>query len=254
MAANRIRSAGPTMKESTKLTCRTRCTAGSTEPTPTMQLIAHRGCADQYPENTVYAATQAAPHVDAIEIDVRRCGSGELVVFHDARLDRLTEHTGKIAETTWSELQTLRIEDSSHGIPRLTEFLRAIPSDVGLDIELKESGLVEEVLGLIEPTDRPFALTANRAAVAGSIVDRTSGPAAGFIIWEDPERGLEAARRLGCELIVPQASLCLGTDLIDTAHTIGLDVWVWTVTDRDTASQLQRAGVDGLIVDRWDVL
>lgn len=219
-----------------------------------MQLIAHRGCADQYPENTIYAAEQVAPHVDAIEVDVRRCASGELVVFHDARLERLTGQTGKVAETPWSKLRTLRIQETAHGIPRLPELLRAVPPAVGLDLELKESGLVEDVLELVEPTDREFALTANRAAVAGTIMDQPSGPNGGFIFWEYPGRGLEAARRLGCELIVPEASLCLETDLIEAAHARGFDVWVWTVDERETAKRLQRAGADGLIVDRWDVL
>jgi glycerophosphoryl diester phosphodiesterase len=219
-----------------------------------MQLIAHRGCADQYPENTIYAAEQVAPHVDAIEVDVRRCASGELVVFHDARLERLTGQTGMVGETPWSELRPLRIEGTAHAIPRLAELLRAIPPAVGLDLELKESGLVADVLELVEPTDHEFALTANRAAVAETITDQPSGPTGGFIFWEDPGRGLEAARRLGCELIVPEASLCLETDLIEAAHVRGFDVWVWTVNDRDTAKRLQRVGADGLIVDRWGVL
>ncbi|MFB6361709.1 MAG: glycerophosphodiester phosphodiesterase [Halobacteriales archaeon] len=219
-----------------------------------MELIAHRGCADQYPENTIYAVKQAAPHVDAIEVDVRRCGSGELVVFHDAELERLTGQHGLVAETPWSELRTCRIEGTAHGIPQLSELIRAIPPDVGLDLELKVSGLVEDVLEVIEQTDHEFALTANQAAVAEAIVDHSSGPAGGFIFWEHPWRGLEAVRRVGCELIVPEASLCLGTELIETAQTYGFDVWVWTVDDRETARRLQEAGADGLIVDRWDIL
>lgn len=219
-----------------------------------MQLIAHRGCADQYPENTVFAAEQAAPHVDAIEIDVRRCATDELVVFHDARLDRLTERTGPVAEVPWSELRTLRIGDTEHGIPRLAEFLRAVPDGVGLDIELKESGLVEDVLALVEPTERAVTLTANQAAVVEAMVEQSDGQKAGFIFWDDPWQGLDAARRLDCDLIVPEFSLCLGTDLIDAAHSQGFDVWVWTVDDRETAAELRRAGADGLIVDRWDVV
>lgn len=224
------------------------------DSTHAMQLIAHRGCADQYPENTVFAAEQSAPHVDAIEIDVRRCATGELVVFHDARLDRLTDRTGEVAETPWSELQTLRIDETPYGIPRLADLLQAVPPDVGLDIELKEPGLVDDVLELIEPSDRAVALTANQAAVVEAIVEGASGQASGFVFWDDPRRGLEAAGRLDCDLIVPEASLCLETDLIETAQARGFDVWVWTVNDPETASKLRRAGADGLIVDRWDVV
>lgn len=202
----------------------------------------------------MYAAEQAATHVDAIEIDVRRCATGELVVFHDAGLKRLTDRTGKVSQTPWSELRTLRVDGTPYGIPRLPELLQSVPPDVGLDIELKEPGLVDDVLDEIDPSDRTIALTANQAAVVAAIEERTSGHASGFIFWEDPHRSLEAARRLDCDLIVPEVSLCLGTDLIDSAHAQGLDVWVWTVNDRETATRLDRAGADGLIVDRWDIL
>ena len=52
--------------------------------------IAHRGFADDYPENTPLAFRKASERADAVEMDVQRCGSSELVVFHDAYLDRLT--------------------------------------------------------------------------------------------------------------------------------------------------------------------
>ena len=73
-------------------------------------LIGHRGCAAQYPENTVGAIERAAPHVDAVEIDVRRCGSGEVVVVHDADLGRLTGASGSVADADYDELRDLTVE------------------------------------------------------------------------------------------------------------------------------------------------
>jgi len=221
---------------------------------PRMQIIAHRGCADQYPENTLAAFKQAAPHVDAIEIDARRCGSGELVAFHDERLDRLTDGTGLVAETTWSELQALSVAGSDHGIPRLPALLRAIPDEVGLDIELKEQGLVADVLQPVGSVNNTVTLTANQPTVIEEVVSTGSSHPFGFIFWDDPDAGFEIADRYDCDLLVPEVSLCLETNLIDRAHANGWDVWVWTVADRQTAAQLAQTGADGLIVDRWDVI
>ena len=55
-----------------------------------MRLIAHRGFAETFPENTVLAVREAARWADAIEVDVRRCGSGEIVCLHDATVDRVS--------------------------------------------------------------------------------------------------------------------------------------------------------------------
>lgn len=55
-----------------------------------MRLIAHRGFAATAPENTIAAVQSAADHADAVEFDVQRCGSGELVVIHDDTIDRVT--------------------------------------------------------------------------------------------------------------------------------------------------------------------
>ena len=49
-------------------------------------------------ENTLVAIERAAPDADMIELDVRRCGSGELVAIHDPDLDRVTGATGRVAD------------------------------------------------------------------------------------------------------------------------------------------------------------
>ena len=56
--------------------------------------IGHRGAAGHEPENTLRSIRRALElGADGIEIDVRLAG-GELVVFHDARLERTTDGRG----------------------------------------------------------------------------------------------------------------------------------------------------------------
>lgn len=219
-----------------------------------MKVIAHRGCAEQYPENTIHAFEQVADRVDLIEFDVRRCATGELVVFHDDRLDRLTGLNGSVSETSWAELQQLTVGDSDHGIPRLESVLEAMAPDVGLDIELKEPGLSEDVLEALSLEQRDVTLTANDPAVIAELSRTASNVPRGFIFWDAPGNGLELARRHECDVAVVEHQLCLEHGLVERAHESGLAVWAWTVTDRTTAADLRRAGVDGLIVDRLDIL
>ena len=69
-----------------------------------MLVIGHRGASGYVAENTLESIQKALDlNVDGIEIDVQRCASGEIVVFHDKELDRLTNHKGLIEKTNFDE-------------------------------------------------------------------------------------------------------------------------------------------------------
>ena len=77
-----------------------------------MLTIGHRGARGYIAENTLESIQKALDlNVDGIEIDVFRCASGEIVVFHDKKLKRLTGHNGLIEETTFEELKNIIIEN-----------------------------------------------------------------------------------------------------------------------------------------------
>jgi len=88
-----------------------------------MRCIAHRGFAGEYAENTVGAVASAADIADWVEVDVRRCGTGELVVVHDETVDRVTDSTGEVAELSQAELAQLNVLRKRWGIPTLAEVL-----------------------------------------------------------------------------------------------------------------------------------
>jgi glycerophosphoryl diester phosphodiesterase len=98
--------------------------------------FAHRGGASEAPENTLPAFQRA---VDLgyryLETDVHATRDGVLLAFHDRVLDRVTDHTGAIAELTYAEIAEARI----HGldpIPRLSELLAEFP-DVRFNVDVK---------------------------------------------------------------------------------------------------------------------
>ena len=218
-------------------------------------LIGHRGCAGQYPENTVAAVERAAPHVDAVEIDVRRCASGDLVVFHDAELDRLTGMSGRVADTDWSDLRDLTVLDSGELIPRLEEVFDAAPDELLVNVELKEPGIASDALGVARRADNEVLFSSFYPEALASLRDRSPATDRALLVADrGVERAVESATDLGCVALHPPIDLATEPGFVETVRDAGLAVNAWTAHDREDAERLLAAGVDGVIADRWDVL
>ncbi len=207
-----------------------------------MDCIAHRGYASTFPENTVGAFERAAESADWIEFDVRRCGSGEVVVCHDEAVDRTTDGSGAVADLSADELAALDVLDSGEGVPTLGAALAAIPDDVGVNVELKEGGLAEDVLAAT-------AEVGNELLVSSFEDDLLAGldvPTAVIETGEDD--GVERALALDAAAIHPYYGVC-SEGLVARAHDHGLRVNAWTIDDGEAERIARSAGVDGLIVD-----
>lgn len=107
---------------------------------------AHRGLhgtvgADTYAaENSLTAFRRAKEYGFGIELDVRLTKDGELVVFHDNTLDRVTNGKGEVIEHTLAELRELSLSGTEDTVPTFDEVLELIDGAVPLLVELKESG------------------------------------------------------------------------------------------------------------------
>jgi len=102
--------------------------------------IAHRGLHNRalgVIENTIGAALAAIEHDFAIECDVQLTKDGEIIVFHDDELERLTDGVGPVKHKTLLEIKALNLRDSKEKIPTLTEFLDTLSSKVPLICEIK---------------------------------------------------------------------------------------------------------------------
>lgn len=219
-----------------------------------VQLIAHRGCADMYPENTVLAVQKSAPYVEMIEIDIQRCGSGEIVVFHDDQLDRLTDATGSVSTMDWKILKGLTIQNSEQTIPRLVDMLAAVSSDRTFNIELKHTGMAEDVLSIVKNFDNEILYSSFSAEALQELGELDGDAPLAYVIASTPDIGCVMAEYVGCIAVHPDYNLVLETDFVEQAHEDGFEVNVWTIADIDTTMKLVEAGVDGIFVDRWDVL
>lgn len=219
-----------------------------------MEIIGHRGCAAQYPENTVRAVTRSAAFLDAVEVDVRRCESGELVVFHDETVDRLTGGTGRVDELSWTELRELEVLDSGEHVPRLRTVLNAVPDAVSVQVELKETGLARDVRRAIADVARDVTISSFRPTAIEAVNDLDWRVPTGLLFESDHRAAVETALELDCATVHPHYDCCLETDVVSRAHDAGFDVVAWKAarTPEEVAT-LRAMGVDGVTADRWDI-
>ena len=112
--------------------------------------IGHRGAKGHIAENTIASIHKAIElGADGIEIDVFLCKSGEIVLFHDKTLEKLTNGYGNIEDKNLEELRKLKVLNSSYSIPTLEEVLKSIDKDIFLNIELKGRNTAQGSLDVI---------------------------------------------------------------------------------------------------------
>ena len=130
----------------------------------TARPIAHRALhGGALVENTLGAAAAAVAANYAIEVDLQLTADGEVIVFHDATLDRLTLGTGAVAEKTLIQLKRIAFKDGTERIPTLVELLSLVGGRTPLVLELKsnwdaDDRLVRRVAKELEPYAGPVAV------------------------------------------------------------------------------------------------
>ena len=220
-----------------------------------MYVIAHRGVADEFRENTLGSFSAAIDAgADMIEFDVRKIRTGEMIAFHDSQINgvALTELDRKqIAEYTGAE-------------PALfSEILKLCTGRVMLDIELKEDGYVDEVV------DGVTAASAVDQVVVTSFVPNAVAqvkklmPAmkTGLLIGGGPGDSylrarlnelypVELAQEISADYIAPHFLLArLG--VLKRSAAAGFPCLVWTV---NVEEEIRRLAADprvaGIITDR----
>jgi len=116
--------------------------------------IAHRGLHDRGAgriENSLSAIRAAVERGFGVELDLQVSADGAAMVFHDARLDRLTGETGEVRARDAAELGEIALTGSSDRIPTLEAVLAEVAGRVPLLLEIKDQdGALGENIGPLE--------------------------------------------------------------------------------------------------------
>ncbi len=222
--------------------------------------IAHRCAVGFAPENTLCGVAKSIElGADAIELDVRICGSGELVVFHDKKVDRISNGAGYIAKKTLAELKQLDLGDNQK-ISTLRELFDFVDRRILIDIELKGEGTAQAVAELIQEyvTEHgwsydDFLVTAYEHHMLKEFTIIMPHVAVGTLLDGIQLDYAAFAAELGAQVVGASRNQ-INQNYIDDIHTRGMKVFVHVVNDLDEIAEFKAMGVDGIISDYPDRL
>lgn len=225
-------------------------------------VISHRTQMGTMPENTLAGIDAAFEGgADGVEIDVRATADGELVLFHDATLERTAADPRPLADLTLEDLRALEVIDTHDSggprpIPTFDETLACVDGRGLLVIELKEPGLEERVAAAVRAHQaaeacwiwsfQPAVVQASRAALPEVPAWLTFSAGSPTYLGDvDP---FEFAPRIGAAgLSVHHQQVT--PELVDRARRRGLLVATWTVNEPDDLARVRDAGVDAICGD-----
>jgi glycerophosphoryl diester phosphodiesterase len=221
-------------------------------------VIAHRGASADAVENTIAAFRLARAHgADGVELDVWRCASGEVVVFHDDDLVRLGKRPGLVRALSWAELQ--KVDVGGERIPLLDDVLEEL-GPLLVNVELKshralfDDGLPAAVAAVLRRHDAGARALVSSFDPLLLLRFRMHAPefATGLLFEREQSRPLRegwAARLLRPAAMHPERVL-VDARAVRRWHDRSLAVNVWTVDDAAELRLLAAIGVDGLITNR----
>ncbi len=245
-------------------------------------VIAHRGGAGLWPENTMFAFERARHSgVDVIETDVHETADGVLIVIHDPTLERTTDGTGRVNAMTLAEIKkldaafrfstdggkTFPLRGSGITIPTLQEVFSAFP-EMRFNIEpkqnapspakllcrvIREHGMADRVVvgSFRQSTLDEFRRECPEVATSGSPTEVSKFLAmykAGLANSYSPTmQALQVPEYAGGLQVLTEG-------FVAAAHARNLQVHAWTVNETSDMRRLLELGVDGIMTDYPDRL
>jgi glycerophosphoryl diester phosphodiesterase len=246
------------------------------------RVIAHRGGAGLWPENTLLAFRNAHEMgVDIIEMDARITREGIPVLCHDASVARTTNGSGRINDMTFGELQeldagyrwtpdggqTYSFRNRGIRIPALDVVFETLPNArYNIEFKSKESELLQEVSRLVNlhaMSDRVMFVSGSNKTISEfrSISPRIATAASlreGFLFFVVSSLRLEAMYTPECFAFQGPEYIfginVLPPSLIAAAHARNTEVHVWTIDSNSEMRKFIEMGVDGIITNYPDKL
>ena len=228
---------------------------GEMERSAETLVIGHRGAMGHVTENTLASVQKAMDlGVDMIEIDVFKIKSGEIMVFHDVRVDSLTNGTGNIEDYSFLELKQLTLE-GNHKIPMLQDVIKLINNKIPLNIELKGANTSDSVNHIINVfvqkqgwQSENFIISSFNWKELREMRRLNPDIAIAVLTEDDPLDAIPVAKELNAVAINPDFGT-LTTENVRRVQKEGYKVYTWTVNNPEDILRVQRMGVDGIFTN-----
>ena len=241
-------------------------------------VIAHRGGAGLFPENTLYSFERAAElGVDVIELDIHGTSDGELVVIHDATVQRTTEGVGRISEMTLDQLKkldagyrwspdngiTFPLRQKGIKVSTLQEVFKALPK-MRFNIEPKQAApsLVKPLCKIIHENkmiERVVVGSFQQAIIdefrrecPDVATSASTTEVSKFLAMY--KTGLTKAYHPEMQALQVPDFIGITDEFVKAARERNLQIHVWTVNETKDMERLLKTGVDGIMTDYPDRL
>lgn len=246
-----------------------------------VERVAHRGGAGLAPQNTLAAFRNALSlPIDAVECDVHMSRDGQVIVFHDYTVEKLTNGEGNLLDLDFAYLRSLNAAAHFPGgwtepqqIPTLHEVLELVKGQLKVYIEIKLSkrgkvygrysnmaemvvdevrlaGMLDQVLvmsfdWLILPLIKSLEPTIQTGALVSEDI-RNIG------VDDALNTLVGQVKALGCDWINMDCDV-FTPDMPAVIHEHGFKLGLWTVNTAEEMRHCAAAGVDSLTSDRPDL-
>lgn len=221
-------------------------------------VIGHRGAMGYETENTIASIEKAIElGVSMIEIDVLRIKSGELMVFHDKRVDRLTNGAGEIEDYYMSDVLALNLV-GGHKIPTLQQVLKAVDGRVKINIELKGKRTASKVDQIIRVYERREGYPLSNYMISSFDWEELDAFRAlnqevdvAVLTDADPLQAIPKAQELNAVAVNPYYKN-INAEIVKQIHDAGFKVYTYTVNEEADIVSVKEMGVDGIFCDYPD--
>ena len=220
-----------------------------------MLKIGHRGACGYVAENTIESIEKAIElGVDGIEIDIFKCKSGELVLFHDQTLSNLVGRPEKIEKLTLEELSECLI-NNKYSIPTLKKVLEKFKTPLFVNIELKgvdtavsTSNILNKFISKEKWQESSFIISSfqwkeleklrevNKTIPIGVLIDRK----------KTINDAIEFANDINAQAIHPYFTL-LNKKNVKKIKNNNFKIFTWTVNNKKDIEYIRMLNIDGII-------
>jgi len=228
------------------------------KPSHKVICIGHRGAKGHETENTLKSFQKALDlGVTWVEFDVWAV-DGQVFVFHDHRLERMTNGTGLIKACRTDYLRGLIVGEDQK-IPLLEEVLDLVLPQASVNIEIKGAGSADLVFQVVQKYFRQGTLNYDTLLISSfnhlelkRIKQLDADIKIGALVCGVPENLASFAEKLGAYSVNQAIDYAL-PEFIEDARKRNLKVFVYTANHPEDIANLIELNVDGIFSDYPDV-
>ena len=225
--------------------------------TPDVIVIGHRGAMGHALENTIESVEKAINlKVDGIEIDVFKSKSGELIVYHDPSLSRLSNSNAFIEQISLDSIKKIELIGGL-SIPTLNEVIDIIPEKIFLNIELKGDNTAQETNKIIIKYLSKSNLNPSKFIISSFRWDelkkfRNINKDVPIAILVDSlykiDNAIKLAKEINAVALNPNNNF-ITNQIVNKIQSNNIKVYPYTINTPKNIKRMKSMGVDGIITD-----